>query len=119
MSAGRSRSESSRRAAIRIADGITSLLDWQRFTWSFGWTGELPPRGWPSSSFARLASTSLTFMFVEVPEPVWKTSRTNWSSNFPSSTSRAAREIASAREGSRSFNPALTSAPNPLIIAAA
>ncbi len=58
-------------------------------------------------------------MFVEVPEPVWKTSRTNWSSNFPSSTSRAAREIASADGGSRSASPAFTSAANPLIIAAA
>ena len=45
---------------------------------------------------ARVAITSLAFMFVEVPEPVWKTSTTNWSSNFPSATSRAACSIAFA-----------------------
>ena len=32
---------------------------------------------------ARLAITSLAFMFVEVPEPVWKMSTTNWSSQLP------------------------------------
>ena len=117
--AGSRASESRRRAAIRMADGITSLLDWHRLTWSLGWTGELLPFGRPSSSLARLASTSLTFMFVEVPDPVWKTSTTNSPSNFPSKTSRAAREIASARGAGRSPSPALTSAPSPLIIAAA
>ena len=40
------------------------------FTWSFACT----------SSPARLAMTSLAFMFEEVPEPVWKTSIGNWSS---------------------------------------
>ena len=118
-SAGRSRSDSSRRAAIRIADGITSLLDWHRFAWSFGWTGAFPPSGFPSSSFARFASTSFTFMFVEVPEPVWKTSTTNWSSNVPSRTSRAAREIASARGAGRTPSPALTSAASPFTSATA
>ena len=39
------------------------------FTWSLAWT----------SSPARLAITSLAFMFDEVPEPVWKTSIGNWS----------------------------------------
>ena len=46
----------------------------------------------PASSIARLAITSLTFMLLEVPEPVWKTSMGNWSSNFPSATSRQAAQ---------------------------
>ena len=45
-------------------------------TWSLGW----------APSPARLASTSLAFMFEEVPEPVWKTSIGNWSSCSPSAT---------------------------------
>ena len=32
------------------------------------------------SAAARDAMTSLTFMLVDVPEPVWKTSIGNWSS---------------------------------------
>ena len=43
------------------------------FTWSLAW----------ASSPARLAITSLAFMFDEVPEPVWKTSIGNWSSCSP------------------------------------
>ena len=35
-------------------------------------------------SLARLAITSLAFMLVEVPLPVWKMSTTNWSSSLPS-----------------------------------
>ena len=52
-----------------IAVGITSLEDWQRLTWSLGWTfrSPLPPRIW----LARLAITSLALVLVEVPEPVW------------------------------------------------
>ena len=34
--------------------------------------------------------TSLVFMFEEVPDPVWKTSTTNWSCSVPSITSWAA-----------------------------
>ncbi len=45
--------------------GNTSLLDCEALTWSFGWTGE------PSLCVARVASTSLMFMFELVPEPVW------------------------------------------------
>ncbi len=45
---------------------------------------------------ARLAITSLAFMLVEVPEPVWNTSTTNWSSSLPSITSRAASWMVSA-----------------------
>jgi len=50
----------------------------------------------PSSSAARLAMTSFAFMFVEVPDPVWKMSATNWSSSRPSATSCAAFWIAPA-----------------------
>ena len=45
---------------------------------------------------ARLLITSLAFMFVEVPLPVWKMSMMNWSSKRPSTTSCAAFLIASA-----------------------
>ena len=51
------------------------------FTWSLGW----------APSPARLAITSLAFMFEEVPEPVWKTSIGNWSSCSPAATSSPAR----------------------------
>ena len=60
-----------------MADGNTSLDDCDAFTSSFGWTGR------PSRSVARLAITSFMFMFVEVPDPVWKTSTGNWSSHWP------------------------------------
>ena len=49
------------------ADGNTSLDDCEALTWSFGCTGR------PSRWLASRAITSLTFMFVEVPDPVWKT----------------------------------------------
>ncbi len=51
-------------AARCTAEGNTSLEDWPMLTWSLGC----------APSPARLAMTSLAFMFVEVPEPVWKTS---------------------------------------------
>ena len=35
------------------------------FTWSFGCTAD------PSLELARVAMTSLAFMLVDVPEPVW------------------------------------------------
>ena len=59
------------------------------FTWSLGW----------APSPARLAITSLAFMFDEVPEPVWKTSIGNWSSCSPLATSSPARAIRSASVG--------------------
>ena len=52
---------------------MTSLDDCPRFTWSFGWI-DREPISPPAISIARLAMTSLAFMFVLVPEPVWKTS---------------------------------------------
>ena len=59
-------------------------------TWSLGW----------APSPARLASTSLAFMFEEVPEPVWKTSTGNWSSCSPAATASPAAAIRSARSAS-------------------
>ena len=61
-------------------------------TWSLGW----------APSPARLAITSLAFMFEEVPEPVWKTSIGNWSSCSPSATASPASAIRSARSASSS-----------------
>jgi hypothetical protein len=52
-------------------------------------------------------------MFVEVPEPVWKTSIGNWSSNSPSATRSAAVAIRSATSPSSSSSSALTRAAAP------
>ncbi len=41
----------------------------------------------PRRSLARVARTSFMFMLVEVPEPVWKTSRGNSWSQWPAATS--------------------------------
>src|SRR6185436_7922983 len=45
---------------------------------------------------ARFAITSLVFMLLEVPDPVWKMSTTNSRSYFPAATSCAAWVMASA-----------------------
>ena len=45
---------------------------------------------------ARLAMTSLAFMLVEVPDPVWKISTGNSRSSLPSTTSVAAATMACA-----------------------
>jgi hypothetical protein len=47
--------------------GIVSFDDWHRLTSSFGWTFASLPR----RAAASLAMTSLAFVFVDVPEPVW------------------------------------------------
>ena len=73
-----------------MAVGITSLELCSMFTWSLGWTGSFPPRLPVAISLARLAITSLAFMFVDVPLPVWKMSTTNSASSLPSNTSCAA-----------------------------
>ena len=52
-------------AASCIAVGMTSFEDWPALTWSLGWTAE------PRLALASLAITSLAFVFVDVPEPVW------------------------------------------------
>ena len=57
-------------AASWMAVGITSFEDWHMFTWSLGWM-TLDPLAAPTISLARLAITSLAFVFVEVPDPVW------------------------------------------------
>ena len=69
----------SRKAAALtwMAVGMTSLELCSMLTWSLGWTGSRPPRLPVAISLARLAITSLVFMFVDVPLPVWKTSTTN------------------------------------------
>ncbi len=72
--------------------GKTSLEDCEALTWSLGWTAPFLP----SFSDARVARTSLVFMFDEVPEPVWNTSIGKFSSHFPSATSSAAAAMASA-----------------------
>ena len=70
------------------------------FTWSLGC----------APSPARLAITSLAFMFDEVPEPVWKTSIGNWPSCSPSATSSPAAAIRSATSESSRPSSALVRA---------
>ena len=59
---------------------------------------------------ARLLITSLAFMLVEVPLPVWKMSTMNWSSKRPSTTSCAALLMASASGGSSRPSSSFTAA---------
>ena len=94
--AGTSTSSSSTAAAMCIAAGKVSLLDCPMFTSSLGWTGLPAPRPVPASSSARLAITSLAFMLLCVPLPVWKTTSGNSASSAPSMTSVAARSMSSA-----------------------
>lgn len=89
-------------AAMWMEDGKTSLEDCEALTWSLGWTSR------PRRSVARVATTSLVFMFEEVPEPVWKTSTGKCASQRPSATSSAASWTARAMSGSRTFSSALT-----------
>jgi hypothetical protein len=84
------------------------LLDWPRLTSSFGCTTRPPPRAPPSSSEARLASTSLTFMLVWVPLPVCQTDSGNSSGQRPASTSSAAATIASLMRASSPTSSRLT-----------
>src|SRR6476469_6834143 len=90
-SAGTRSSTAAEVAAMRSALGNVSLLDWPALTWSLGCTSRSVAR------CARRATTSLTFMFVDVPDPVWKTSMGNSSSCSPSATSPAAAAEARAR----------------------
>ena len=75
------------------------------FTWSFACT--------PSPAIA--ASTSLAFMFDDVPEPVWNTSIGNWSSCLPWATSSPAAAIRSAMSESSLPSSALVRAAAALI----
>ena len=96
ISDGISRLRMASTAATFMAVGNTSLDDWLLFTSSLGCTRRPSPREPPSSSLARLASTSLTFMLVCVPEPVCHTTSGNSSSCFPARTSSAAATMAEA-----------------------
>src|SRR5262245_41275224 len=80
----------SQHPASRSADGKTWLEDCAALTSSLGWTAR------PSRSDATWASTSLAFMLVLVPDPVWNTSRGKWSSNAPKAISEAASWMATA-----------------------
>src|SRR6478735_7541449 len=102
--AGASRSCTASTAARRIAVGKVSLLDCPALTWSLGCTAS-PERRWASR-----ATTSLTFMFVDVPDPVWKTSTGKCPSWAPAATSSAAVATASASAGSSTPASALTRA---------
>ena len=74
-------------------------------TSSFTWT----------SSPASAAITSFAFMFEDVPEPVWKTSIGNWSSNSPAAILSPAAAIRSAFSGSRRPSSAFARAAAALI----
>ena len=105
FSAGSSSFWATSSAARWTAEGNTSLEDWPMLTWSLACT--------PSP--ARRAMTSLAFVFVEVPEPVWKTSIGNCSSCSPAAISAAAFSMRAAlRLDSRPSSP-LTAAAAPLM----
>ena len=59
--------------------------------------------------------TSLAFMLVDVPDPVWNMSTTKWPSSVPSTTSAAAATMASAISGSSSPSSWFTWAAESLI----
>ena len=77
------------------------------------------PRAPPSSSDARLASTSFMFMFVCVPEPVCHTESGNSPACAPASTSSAACAIAWASGVSSKPSSPLTRAATRLTRASA
>src|SRR5215469_2828090 len=64
-------------AAMFIAVGKESLVDCDKLTWSFGWTGVLVPSGVPASWQQRFEITSFTFMLNWVPLPLIQTRRGN------------------------------------------
>ena len=104
-------------AEICIAEGITSFEDWPRLTWSFGCTGVFDPISPPSFWIALFEITSLKFIFVDVPDPVWKISTRNWSSKSPFITSLHTWTIISPISGSNKPKSTLTSAAANLISA--
>ena len=81
-------------AATWMVVGKVSFDDCDALTWSFGCTSR------PRARLARVAMTSLAFMFDEVPDPVWKTSIGKCASWAPSATSSAASAMASATSAS-------------------
>ena len=82
-------------------------------TWSLGCTVS------PAMSVATWAITSLTFMLLLVPDPVWKTSTGKCASSPPAQMRSAAARIASAISGSSSPSSLLTWAQARLISAMA
>ncbi len=84
-------------------------------TWSFGCTGVFEPMTPPSFSIARLAITSLAFMFDWVPEPVCQTTSGKCASSLPSATSVAASTMALPTFASSLPRSMLTSAAARLI----
>ena len=91
-------------AVIFKAEGITSLVEWDMFTWSLGWT-RVSLEGLCKISIARAATTSLTFIWLDVPAPPWKAGRTNCPSSLPDRISSQALAIAFCL--ARSSSPAL------------
>ena len=78
-----------------------SFVDCAMLTCELGLMISYLPFGWPRSSRARFAITSLVFMLIDVPAPPWIGSTMNHLSSFPAMTSSAAVAIASAIFGSR------------------
>src|SRR6185503_8290860 len=97
-------------AATCMAVGKTSLDDWPMLTSSFGCTRGFWARSPPSSWEARLASAAFAFVLLCVPEPVCQTLSGHSASCLPSSTSCAARRMASAFLASSSPSSAFTCA---------
>ena len=106
-------------AATFIAVGKTSFDDWPRLTSSLGCTRRPSPRAPPRISEARLASTSLTFILVCVPEPVCQTASGNSPSCRPASPSSAAATMASAVFADRMPSSTFTCADARLTISSA
>lgn len=75
--------------------GKVSFELWLLLTWSLGCTGFLLPILPPKISMARFETTSLTFMFVWVPDPVCQTLRGKCSLSLPAITSSQACAMAS------------------------
>src|SRR5579875_876475 len=100
-------------AARWMAEGKVSFEDCPAFTSSFGLTRR------PIRRPASVARTSFRFMFVEVPEPVWKTSTGKASAWWPAATSSAAAAIASATSLGSAPRRAFTRAAAPLMRASA
>ena len=88
-----------------MAVGNVSFELCEQLTWSFGCTSVSP-----SSSLARWAMTSLTFIFVCVPLPVCQTASGKLPSSEPSRISWQAVSMAPARRASSTPSCALARA---------
>ncbi len=92
---------SEKASAIFTAVGYVSFVDWLRFVWSLGLRCSYAPFSHPPSSSARFVTTSLTFMFVEVPAPPWTTPTVNSSRSRPALISSHAASMRPERSASR------------------